>query len=58
VAPRKLEKSDASVTVRMKTTPDGVLFTKELRLRDPDAFVLLDAALYVAPAVSTETPPD
>ncbi|WP_354142019.1 hypothetical protein [Bradyrhizobium sp. RT11b] len=26
----------------MKITPDAVLFTEELRLRDPDAFVLLE----------------
>jgi hypothetical protein len=28
--------------MRMKITPDAALFTDELRLRDPDAFVLLE----------------
>jgi hypothetical protein len=28
--------------MRMKITPDATLFTEELRLRDPDAFVLLE----------------
>ncbi|MGY4399324.1 hypothetical protein [Bradyrhizobium sp. USDA 3315] len=28
--------------MRLKITPDAPLFTEELRLRDPDAFVLLE----------------